>query len=105
MMVLCSRCLGRGDIITRCVNMCYSEIEHSDAAVCAHTGEHVPAAPRLAEGDVIHLLVMGNQLGLDVTTDHVDPPQHLASLQPPHGARGVDGGGAQQVWVSLIPVK
>ena len=55
------------------------EIEHSDAAVCAHAGEHVPAAPRLAEGDVIHLLVMGDQLGLDVTTDHVDPPQHLTN--------------------------
>ena len=31
------------------------EIEHSDAAVCADTGEHVPPAARLAERDVVHL--------------------------------------------------
>ena len=30
---------------------------------------------------------------------------HLAGLQAPHGARGVDGGGPQQVRVNLIPVE
>ena len=27
---------------------------------------------------------------------------HLAGLQAPHGARGVDGGGAQQVGIDLV---
>ena len=90
-----------------CVTLvvCLPEIEHSDAAVSPDAGEHVPPAPRLAERDVVHLLVVSDELGLDVSGHHVDSAEHLASLQAPHGAGGVYRGGPQQVRVNLVPVK
>ena len=69
-----------------------SQVEHPDTAVCSHTGEHVPASAslqgegqhkvkynvqktredesnfsHLAEGDVVDLLVVGNELCFDVS--------------------------------------
>ena len=45
-----------------------------------HTGEHVPPSPGPTEGDVIHLLVVGNQLGLHMTRDNIHTTQYLPSL-------------------------
>ena len=78
-----------------------AEVEHAHAAVRADAGEHVPAAARLAEGNVVHFLVMGDELSLDMAGYHIHPTQYLPGLQPPHGARGVDGGGAQQIGIDL----
>ena len=54
-----------------------AEVEHAHAAVRAHAGEHVAAAARLAEGDVVHLLVVRDQLRLDVARHGVDAAEHL----------------------------
>ncbi len=53
------------------------QVEHPDGAVGPHRGEHVPPAPGLAERDVVDLLVVGDQLGLDVARDHVDAAEDL----------------------------
>ena len=53
------------------------EVEHAHAAVRADAGEHVAAAARLAEGNVVHLLVVRDQLSLDVAGYRVDAAQHL----------------------------
>ena len=55
------------------------QVEHADGAVGADRGEHVPAAARLGEGDVVHLLVVRDQLRLDVAGHGVDAAQHLRS--------------------------
>ena len=81
------------------------QVEHAHGAVGADRGEHVPAAAGLGEGDVVDLLVVRDQLRLDVARDGVDAPEHLARLQPPDGARRVDGGGPEQVGVDLVPVE
>ena len=78
-----------------------SQVEHPDRAVRTHTGEHIPSPARLAEGDVVHLLVVCNELSLDVAADTVDPAQELPGLQAPHGARRVDTARPQQVRVNL----
>ena len=70
------------------------EIKHSDGPVSADGRKHVPPASGLAEGDVIDLLVVGDQLCLDVSRDHVDASQDLTRLQAPDGAGGVDARGA-----------
>ncbi len=53
------------------------QVEHPDRAVGPHRREHVPPAPGLAERDVVDLLVVGDQLGLDVARDHVDAAEDL----------------------------
>lgn len=50
-------------------------------------------------------LVVCNKLCLHVARDLVDTTQHLACLQPPDGAGGVDAAGADQVGVHLVPVE
>ena len=37
--------------------------------------------------------------------DLVDPAQHLAGLEPPDGAGGVDAAGPDEVGVHLVPVE
>ena len=78
-----------------------SQVEHPDRAVRTDTGEHVPAPACLAEGDVVHLLVVCDELSLDVAADAVDPAEELPGLQAPHRARRVDTTGPQQVRVNL----
>ena len=78
-----------------------SQVEHPHTPVRPNTGEHVPAAPRLAEGDIVDLLVVGDQLGLDVARDHVDPAEDLTGLEAPDCAGGVDGRSSQQVGIHL----
>ena len=58
-----------------------AEVEHAHAAVRAHAGEHVAAAARLAEGNVVDLLVVRDQLRLHVPGHHVHPPQHLGRFK------------------------
>ena len=45
-----------------------------------NTSKHVSAASCPAEGDVVHLLVVGDELRLHVTRHHVHTTKHLACL-------------------------
>ena len=54
-----------------------AQVEHADGPVGADRGEHVAAAARLGEGDVVHLLVVRDQLRLHVARHGVDAAEHL----------------------------
>ena len=66
------------------------EIKDTDRAVGGDGGED----PRAAPGDVIDLLVVGDELGVDGL-----------ALDVPDGAGGVDGGGADAARVGVVPVE
>ena len=66
------------------------EIKDTDRAVGGDGGED----PRTAPGDVIDLLVVGDELGVDGL-----------ALDVPDGAGGVDGGGADAARVGVVPVE
>lgn len=67
-----------------------TQVEHSDGAVGGDGGEDTDAAP----GDVVDLLVVGDELGVDGLT-----------LDVPDGAGGVDGGGADAFGLRLVPIE
>ena len=46
-------------------------------------GEHVSAAAGLAEGDVVNLFVVSDQLRLHVPGNEVGPAQHLTRFEAP----------------------
>mmetsp|Transcript_9537 Transcript_9537/g.22586 ORF Transcript_9537/g.22586 Transcript_9537/m.22586 type:complete len:203 (-) Transcript_9537:360-968(-) len=68
-----------------------AEVEEADRAVGADRGENLSAA---RERDVVHLLVVRDQLRLC-----------LPGLDVPDGAGGIDGGGADDGGVRLVPVE
>jgi len=67
-----------------------TQIEDSDGAVGGDGGED----SRLAPGDVVDLLVVGDELSLDD-----------GAFDVPDGAGGVDAGGADAVVVYVVPVE
>lgn len=80
-----------------------SEIKHSDRPIGTDRGKHVSASTSFAESDVIHLFVVGNQLGLDMTRHLVHSSHHLTRLQSPDGTGGVDGGSAKEIGIHFVP--
>merc|ERR1719369_1374821 len=82
-----------------------AQIKHPYTSVCANTGKHIPPTSSFTESNVIHLFVMGNQLGLHMARYHIHASQHLARLESPHSAGGVNTGCSQQIGVHLIPVE
>lgn len=86
-----------------------AEVKHADGPIRPHRGEHVPAPAGPAEGDIVHLLVVGDELSLDVPRDAprrlADPSDHLTRLQTPDGAGSVDAGGADEVRLHFVPVE
>lgn len=67
-----------------------TQIEDSYGAVRGHGGEDSCLAP----GDVVDLLVVGDELRL-----------HDGALNVPDGAGGVDAGGADAVVIDVVPVE
>ena len=53
------------------------EVKHPHTSICSNTGKHVSTSTSFAECYVIHLLVMGYQLGLDMTCHHVHSAKNL----------------------------
>lgn len=70
------------------------QIEHPYGSVGTDGREHVAASPGATERDIVHLLVVSDQLRFHMPGDHVHPAQHLSRLQSPDRARGVYAGGA-----------
>lgn len=81
-----------------------TKIKHAHRTVGAHRGEHVAAAARATERDIVYFFVVRDQLGLDVAGD-LGAAEYLTGLEAPDRACGVDGGGADQVRVDLVPVE
>ena len=73
--------------------------------VSPNWSKHVPSSSSFAKGNVINFFVVGNQLCLDMTTDHVDSTQNLSCFQSPNGASCVNTGRSKQVWIHFVPVK
>ncbi|KAH7670076.1 hypothetical protein IHE45_10G001400 [Dioscorea alata] len=67
-----------------------TEVENADGSVGGDGGEDADAAP----GDVVDLLVVGNELGV-----------YSLAFDVPDGAGGVDGGGADATGLRLVPVE
>ena len=67
--------------------------------------KHIPSTSGSRERDIEHLLIVSNKLSFDMTRNHVDSAERLTCFQTPYGAGGVNGGGADQVGLYLIPVK
>lgn len=82
--------IGLGALVDDGGVLLVAEVEHPDRAIGGDGGEDADAAP----GDVVHLLVVGDELGVD----------HLL-LDVPDGAGGVDAGGADPAGLGLVPVE
>ena len=86
-----------------------AQVKHSDRAVGAHRGEHIPTATCPAEGNVVNFLVVGDELSLDVSRDAsrwlAHSPHHLPRLQTPNGARRVDARCANEIGFNFVPVE
>lgn len=110
------------------------EIKHPNRPIGPHRCEHVSSPSGLGKGHVINLFVVGDQLRLHMTRHRVhstenlniiyislkfsissvyctpvyndtDVFSYLSRFQTPNSAGGVNGRGAQQIGVDLIPVK
>ena len=73
-----------------------TQVEHADRAISADRGKDVFSAACFTEGNVVHFLVVGNQLRLNVARQ-ASSADDLASFNAPDGAGGVDARGAQNV--------
>lgn len=81
---------GVGGLVDEGGLLLITEVKNEDGSVCENRGEDIDTAL----GDVIDLLVMGNELGVyNRTFDALD------------GAGGVDEGGANATGLHLIPVE
>lgn len=82
--------VGLGALVDNGGMLFVAEVENPNRAVGGDRGENANAAP----SDVVNLLVVGDELGVD-----------SLSLDVPDGAGGVDAGGADALGLGLVPVE